>query len=88
MPMCVGIDWKIGPECEPELIRSQKSMSDSPPPVDVVQVRQTEVVAVLVGEHAHARVLGLHDVVRQLQAAGAGDGRRRRATELLCAQIA
>ena len=31
MPMWVGIDWKIGPECEPELIRSQKSTSESPP---------------------------------------------------------
>ena len=31
-PMCVGIDWKIGPECEPELIRSQKSTSESAAP--------------------------------------------------------
>src|SRR6185436_3746112 len=27
-PMWVGIDWKIGPECEPELMRSQKSTSE------------------------------------------------------------
>jgi hypothetical protein len=33
MPMWVGIDWKIGPECEPELIRSQKSVSESPWPL-------------------------------------------------------
>jgi hypothetical protein len=32
-PMWVGMDWKIGPECEPEFIRSQKSMSDSPAPL-------------------------------------------------------
>ena len=29
-PMWVGIDWKMGPECDPELIRSQKSMSEFP----------------------------------------------------------
>ena len=47
----------------------------------VVQVGQAEVVAVLVREHADARVLGLHDVVRELEV-GAGDvgaaGDRRR----------
>ena len=32
-PMCVGIDWKIGPECEPEDMRSQKSTSESPAPL-------------------------------------------------------
>ena len=32
-PMCVGIDWKIGPACEPEIIRSQKSTSESPAPL-------------------------------------------------------
>ncbi len=31
-PMCVGMDWKIGPACEPDAIRSQKSTSESPPP--------------------------------------------------------
>ena len=81
----MGIDWKIGPECEPELIRSQKSMSESPPP-GVVEVRQAEVVAVLVREDADAGVLGLDDVVGQLQV-GAGD-LRAAGTADECAQMA
>ena len=32
MPMWVGIDWKIGPACDPDDIRSQKSMSELPAP--------------------------------------------------------
>ena len=63
MPMCVGSAWKTGPVCEPEAIRSQKSTSESALPERVVEVRQAQVVAVLVGEDADAGVLRLHDVV-------------------------
>ena len=76
-PMWVGIDWKIGP--------AVRARGHEVPEVDVgvadaggvVEVGQAEVVAVLVGEHADARVLGLHDVVRELEV-GAGDRPRRR----------
>ena len=72
MPMCVGIDWKIGPECEP--VRHQVPEVDVgvAAPDGVVEVGQAQVVAVLVGEDADAGVLGLHDVVGDLQV-GAGD---------------
>ena len=33
-PMCVGMDWNSGPECEPVCIRSQNSTSVSPTPVE------------------------------------------------------
>ena len=68
-------------------MRSQNSMSESAGAAGVVEVREPEVVAVLVGEHADAGVLGLHDVVRQPQA-GVADAARRRRTVLEWAQIA
>ena len=71
--MCVGIDWKIGPECEPERHEVPEVDVGVAAAGGVVEVGQAEVVAVLVGEHADAGVLGLHDVVRELQV-GAGDG--------------
>ena len=77
--MWVGSDWKIGPLCEPVLMRSQKSTSDSPAPDVSYRSGQAEVVAVLVGEDADAGVLGLDDVVGDLDVrSGDGVARDRR----------
>ena len=54
------------PMLAPEDMRVQKPVEFSAPPVlpgGVVEVRQAEVVAVLVREHAEAAVLGLDRVV-------------------------
>ena len=52
--MCAGIVWNSGPECEPVLIRSQNETSVSPGPIDVVEVGEPEVMAVLVRDDADA----------------------------------
>jgi hypothetical protein len=66
--MCVGIDWKIGPECEPELIRSQKSTSDSPPLATSYRSGRPRSWPYSWARHADTRVLGLDDVVGDLEA--------------------